>query len=473
MQRVFGGARELKAGGEAQLRPSSVRSVWNCVSSMPSARTAAPARASTRARKARRTARQLKGTLQRSGRRRSRRRPASHCPRRAGRCPPSGPRATAGRQIGVAKRVGLGLTLCAKDGTGGVEQAATGLEQGPKRVHQFSLRLGQGTDVVGPAQPAHVGVTAHDAGGAAGRVEQDGVEGPAVHHVAVWRASAALELGAQAQAQQVLLHALQALAVGVEGQQVELLQLQQMGGLAARGGTGVQHAGAGRRAWASQCAANWAAASCTETSPAAKPGRSCTGWGRSSTMACGTSGPTRRAAMPMGQRVEVGAGAGAAGVDAQHHGRRAVVGGEDVLPLGRPVALDGFEPPQRVVEGAERVAPGGGAQRLALPQEASQHGIDEACETGARWRLARPGRPGCARRRGVVGVPQQSEGGEQQRINAAAVPWGRAAGAGPGRARRRSAVKLSAWVPGRSSEDAAEGVGEEWPSRTAWTQSAA
>ena len=34
--------------------------------------------------------------------------------------------------------------------------------------------------VLGPAQPAHVGVAAHDARGGAGGVEQDGVEGPAV-----------------------------------------------------------------------------------------------------------------------------------------------------------------------------------------------------------------------------------------------------------------------------------------------------
>ena len=96
------------------------------------------------------------------------------------------------------------------------------------------------------------------------------------------------------------MHALQPLRVGVERQQVEVGQLEQVRGLAAGRGAGVEHARAGlsARQPSSSGAASWAAASCTETSPSAKPGNPFTGNGLSSTTADAVRADRVRAPIP-------------------------------------------------------------------------------------------------------------------------------------------------------------------------------
>jgi hypothetical protein len=194
----------------------------------------------------------------------------------------------------LQKCVDLVLALRLEHRAGRVQQPAAGLEGGPQRVQQLGLDARQRRDVLGAAQPADVGVAAHDARGAARGVQQDGVEGLAVPPVGRAAAVARAGAAAQAQAREGVVHAQQALRVGVERQHVEVGQLQQVGRLAAGGGAGVQHARAGGQAGVDQ-QRRGAAASCTETAPSAKPGRRSTGTGAASTICCGAASV---AAMP-------------------------------------------------------------------------------------------------------------------------------------------------------------------------------
>ena len=86
----------------------------------------------------------------------------------------------AGGTAALQKCVDLVLALAPEHRAGGVEQPAAGLERRPQRVQQLGLDAAQRGDVLGAAQPADVGMAAHDARGAAGRVQQDGVERLAV-----------------------------------------------------------------------------------------------------------------------------------------------------------------------------------------------------------------------------------------------------------------------------------------------------
>ena len=132
-------------------------------------------------------------------------------------------------------------------GAGGVDQYTARFEGVKSALQQATLHLDQLLDVAGAAQPAHVGVAAHDARGAAGRVQQDRVKGlavpPSVRLAGVGRHRA----GLQALALQGLGDAHQALGVGVQRGDVQVGQLQQVGGLASRRRAGVEHAGPGRQ----------------------------------------------------------------------------------------------------------------------------------------------------------------------------------------------------------------------------------
>jgi hypothetical protein len=189
-----------------------------------------------------------------------------------------------------------------------------GLEQRPQRVQQFGLHAGQRVHVVGTAQPAHVGVAAHDAAGGAGGVEQDGVEGPAVPPGAGLARVAGLQRRrAAGPGGSGVLHAGQAHRVAVQRQQVQLGQLQQVRGLAAgaaqASSTRAPRGSGGRPLPSSSGAARCAAASCTETSPSAKPCSACTGQGSASTTAWPPSAGVveqRGAAAQRGQPLHVG-----------------------------------------------------------------------------------------------------------------------------------------------------------------------
>ena len=120
--------------------------------------------------------------------------------------------------------------------------------------------------------------------GASSRIASNGRPS---HQRAGVAASAARVCGAQAEAGERLVDARQARRVAVEREQVEVGELEQVRGLAAGRGAGVEHARAGRErpGRASSGAARCAAASWTETSPSAKPGSCVTGTGRASEIA--------------------------------------------------------------------------------------------------------------------------------------------------------------------------------------------
>ena len=82
----------------------------------------------------------------------------------------------------------------------------------------------------------------HDPGGGAGRIQQDGVEGPAVPPDSGLGGVRGHDASLQAEALQVVRDALAAGRIDVQRQQVGIGQLQDMGGLAAGGRAGVQDA---------------------------------------------------------------------------------------------------------------------------------------------------------------------------------------------------------------------------------------
>ena len=284
----------------------------------------------------------------------------------------------------------------------------------------------------------------------------------------VARASPALQLGLQLQPGQRLLHARQAHRVAVQRQHVEVGELQQVGRLAAGRGAGVEHARAGRQAGPTQQAArragrrrpaprprlrrSRAAASPARLRRARPPGRRAPGRRRRS--------PPARARQPL----HVGGAGAAARVDAQAHRRVLVARRQQRLPLRRPVVADALDPPQRMVEGADRLVARRLDERVALAHEAAQHGVDEAgappaC-AGAPPR--RPGRPACgpdtaARRRATAA---RAPSAAAPRPPAAAPARRRSARTSVAPPSQRRTRKASAWVPAAHRRARGQHVGE-------------
>src|SRR3569832_892388 len=174
-----GGGRSKTTFADSS-RPSSLRSNRSCVISAVSA--AAPAE-NTKSTAATRHASQRSGTrkLLQHGVEESvvvtngivpdaR----GHCLRTGQQMPGRGPR---NRLFVVRKkRLDLMLAFGAEHGTRAVHEAPTGREQRPQRPEQTGLQPGQLRDVGLAPEPSHVGVTPHDSGSGAWRVEQDRVE---------------------------------------------------------------------------------------------------------------------------------------------------------------------------------------------------------------------------------------------------------------------------------------------------------
>jgi hypothetical protein len=181
-------------------------------------------------------------------------------------------------------------------------------------------------------------------------------------------------------------------------------QLQQVRGLAARGGAGVQHARAGRAAAAGHSAVRAAATRraarrrpAPRPQPSAKPGSAVHRAGLGPAPPAwpprrGRPAAVGRAARPCGQALHVGRAGAAAGVHAQGHGRAAAPGACSAAATGSGQSLaQPLHPPQR--GGSQRASGLAGDLRrhgrLAFAQEAAQHGVDEAGGAGARARAAR------------------------------------------------------------------------------------
>src|SRR5690606_24455358 len=105
--------------------------------------------------------------------------------------------------------------------TGGIDQAATFLEQYGTALEQRQLCGGEGIDVFGPAQQLDVRMPADHTGAGAWRVEQDAVEEVAIppgQRMQVGRD----EAGSETQPFEVLANAPEARRIDVEGGELEL-----------------------------------------------------------------------------------------------------------------------------------------------------------------------------------------------------------------------------------------------------------
>ena len=113
-----------------------------------------------------------------------------------------GRRQQTGFSVVCKKRPDLILPLGPEHRAGAVHQSSARLEQRPERPQQARLLRRELGHIAFTAQPAHVGVAAHDARGGAGRVEQDGIKSlpvpPALGRARISRQ----DLGLQAQAPQ-------------------------------------------------------------------------------------------------------------------------------------------------------------------------------------------------------------------------------------------------------------------------------
>ena len=124
--------------------------------------------------------------------------------------------------------------------------------------------------------------------------------------------------------------------------------------------------------------ASCAAASCTDTSPSAKPGNALTSVGSASRSA---SGANSQASAPRPGGLEARAisiARAAARVHPQPHRRLGIAGRGDRLPALGPVARKGVEHPGRVRVARREVLVRGREDRPALALEATQDRIDEA-----------------------------------------------------------------------------------------------
>jgi len=191
-------------------------------------------------------------------------------------------------------------------------------------------------------------------------------------------------LAGQAQAVQILADPDQAVGIGIQGQQVDIGQLQQMGGLAAGRGAGVQHPHAilGRQQFGGQLGAG-----VLHRPPAlGKPRQPLH---RARGIEHDRIGRRPRTDARQGMGLQSGVGKrrqhllarNAAPIDAQSHRARALARGEDLLPMRGMVTLQQFDPPGRKVLARDDIAGERRPQASPFAQIAAQHRVDEAFGT--------------------------------------------------------------------------------------------
>ena len=101
--------------------------------------------------------------------------------------------------------------------TGRIEQGTAGGQLGPEGIQQPGLELGQLGNVLGPAQGLDVRMAANHARAGAGGIQQNAVELALRPPLFRCRGIAVDHFGGQADAIQVLLHPLEAVLVGIDG----------------------------------------------------------------------------------------------------------------------------------------------------------------------------------------------------------------------------------------------------------------
>ena len=334
--------------------------------------------------------------------------------------------------MALQKSVDLLLAFGFEDRAGGINHPTTGLEQRPQRVQQLALDGGQRDQVFGPAQPANVGMAAHDARSRARRIEQDRIEQPAVppsrdlpgirrlqRHLAARRG--------QVQTGQCVPNPIQAADVAVEREQVQISQFQQLRSLAAGRSAGVQHARACRQGprllgHAQQQRYGLLGRQVLHRDVAISESGQIQNRARlAQHQRLGADQEVCRLRRSMAQRsqaLRISRRAGTSCVDPQRHRRVTVGSGQQRLPMGGPVLPQPLYPPQWMVVQRRRRALRLGHQRAALAQKPPQHRVDEI---GGGRRSS----PGCRDGlvdQGVLGIgrwfiprPQQRQRDDQQR----------------------------------------------------------
>ena len=228
-----------------------------------------------------------------SGAARSRTRRA---PRRAAAAPRRRREAAGGARRGVRARecVDHRVVLLRKHRAGDIQQFTTRPKHLPKRIEDVRLARGERGEVVAAAQPLDVGMAPRDAGGRAGHVGEDAIEGHAVPPVVRPGCNPRARRARRGRAAPGCARAARSALRRPPARSARPPRVSRM---CAALPPGAAQASSTRWPAASsrQRAARCAPASCTETSPAANPGRRSTGTGRSSSRA---SSPMSRAAMP-------------------------------------------------------------------------------------------------------------------------------------------------------------------------------
>ncbi len=303
---------------------------------------------------------------------------------------------------------------------------------------------------VGPAQPAHVGVAAHDARGAARGVEQDGIERPAVPP-GVGRAGVGGRCGPSGPGAPGCrppgAGASGSLSRASTSRSASSSRWQSCPPGAAQASS--TRAPAGRPSPITSGAARWAAASCTETSPSANPGQLVHRRrpGEHARRAApttvpreaGQARPLRRRRRRVGRAGRSPAASSAGGRCRRRARRR---------QRRRPVGPQPFDPPLRVVQCGDGVLVGGldhGApcsrrkrrstalMNGALALARLFRGLDGLVHEGVRRVLAPLLSSGHSSARAVVSSASTSGGGLRREGHGARAWRWPAAGAAPGR----------------------------------------
>ena len=234
---------------------------------------------------------------------------------------------------------------------------------------------GQRGDIGRAPQQLDIGMTADHTTGRAGRVEQDAVIGLAVPPAGRRAGIADQQRGTQAQALQIGPHPFQARRVLVQGSQLQIGNLfQQMPGLAARRGAGIQHplTGFGGKQRRGQLRGGilHRNRACGEARQRERLNRLVQNQGtvnardrRSAMSGCGE------------QRLIIGA-AVLAGVDPQGERWPGIVGSDQIGPVVRPVPAQALQQPARV-RGLRVLAGRQGRSQFSTPA----HSIAQQCIT--------------------------------------------------------------------------------------------
>ena len=267
-------------------------------------------------------------------------------------------------------------------------------EQRPQRIEQLGLNTGQLGNVSRPTQPAHVGMAAHDARCRTGRIKQDAVIQSAIPPVFGPTGVANHDVRLQTQALQVLRNAFAAPGVNIQRSDLAVGQLQQVRGLAAGRGAGVEHPHA--VGWREQPGGPLRPGVLDGHEPFGETGEA-------------PHGHRLRQQQRVGRQVDpldrlfceqpaIGLGLDAAAIDAQRHRRMHRADLEDAVGGITVLGAQMVDPPARMGPASLRIAACRVEENVALAQETAQGRVDEAggafeseIARGRLWKRSRPG----------------------------------------------------------------------------------